>query len=62
MIAKLIVWGANREEAIAKMKRALGEFAIEGISTTIPFHQKLLEHPTFIRGDFDIKFLEENEI
>ncbi|UPK42055.1 acetyl-CoA carboxylase biotin carboxylase subunit [Paenibacillus pabuli] len=62
MIAKLIVWGANREEAIAKMKRALAEFAIEGISTTIPFHQKLLDHPTFVRGDFDIKFLEENEI
>lgn len=62
MIAKLIVWGATREDAIAKMKRALAEFAIEGIKTTIPFHQKLLEHPTFIKGDFDIKFLEENEI
>ncbi|MFD1176250.1 acetyl-CoA carboxylase biotin carboxylase subunit [Paenibacillus puldeungensis] len=62
MIAKLIVWGATRDEAIAKMKRALAEFAIEGIHTTIPFHQKLLEHPTFIKGDFDIKFLEENEI
>ncbi|MGZ7443891.1 acetyl-CoA carboxylase biotin carboxylase subunit [Paenibacillus sp. TH7-28] len=62
MIAKLIVWGATREEAIAKMKRALSEFAIEGIHTTIPFHQKLLNHPTFVKGDFDIKFLEENEI
>ncbi|MBW4840112.1 MAG: acetyl-CoA carboxylase biotin carboxylase subunit [Paenibacillaceae bacterium] len=62
MIAKLIVWAPTREEAIAKMKRALSEFAIEGIHTTIPFHQKLLEHPTFIKGDFDIKFLEENEI
>ncbi|MGG3453452.1 acetyl-CoA carboxylase biotin carboxylase subunit [Paenibacillus rhizolycopersici] len=62
MIAKLIVWGPTREVAIAKMKRALSEFAIEGIHTTIPFHQKLLEHPTFIKGDFDIKFLEENEI
>ncbi|MDQ0088218.1 acetyl-CoA carboxylase biotin carboxylase subunit [Paenibacillus anaericanus] len=62
MIAKLIVWGPTREIAIAKMKRALSEFAIEGIHTTIPFHQKLLEHPTFIKGDFDIKFLEENEI
>lgn len=62
MIAKLIVWGATREEAIAKMKRALSEFAIEGIHTTIPFHQKLLDHPTFIKGDFDIKFLEENEV
>ncbi|MEF2964456.1 acetyl-CoA carboxylase biotin carboxylase subunit [Paenibacillus sp. M1] len=62
MIAKLIVWGATREEAIAKMKRALSEFAIEGIHTTIPFHQKLMEHPVFIKGDFDIKFLEEHEI
>lgn len=62
MIAKLIVWGPTREEAIAKMRRALSEFVIEGIHTTIPFHQKLLEHPTFIKGDFDIKFLEENEI
>ena len=62
MIAKLIVWGKTREEAIARMKRALAEFAIEGIHTTIPFHQKLLEHPAFLSGDFDIKFLEENEI
>lgn len=62
MIAKLIVWGTTREEAIAKMKRALAEFAIEGIHTTIPFHQKLLEHPVFLKGDFDIKFLEEHEI
>ncbi|WP_018755128.1 acetyl-CoA carboxylase biotin carboxylase subunit [Paenibacillus terrigena] len=62
MIAKLIVWGATREEAIAKMKRALGEFAIEGIHTTIPFHQRLLEHPKFIDGDFDIKFLEDYEV
>ena len=38
MIAKLIVWGATREEAIARMKRALGEFAVEGVHTTIPFH------------------------
>ncbi|QWU14774.1 acetyl-CoA carboxylase, biotin carboxylase subunit [Paenibacillus sophorae] len=62
MIAKLIVWAPTRQEAILKMKRALGEFAIEGIHTTIPFHQKLLEHPVFLDGHFDIKFLEENEI
>ncbi|MDR0267044.1 acetyl-CoA carboxylase biotin carboxylase subunit [Paenibacillus sp.] len=62
MIAKLIVWAPTRGEAIAKMKRALSEFAVEGIHTTIPFHLKLLEHPTFNKGDFDIKFLEENEI
>jgi len=62
MIAKLIVWAPTRDEAIAKMKRALSEFAVEGIHTTIPFHMKLLNHPTFNKGDFDIKFLEENEI
>ncbi|MFF2887701.1 acetyl-CoA carboxylase biotin carboxylase subunit [Paenibacillus sp. NPDC057967] len=62
MIAKLIVWGSTREEAIARMKRALSEFAIEGIRTTIPFHLKLLNHPTFVKGDFDIKFLEEHDI
>ncbi|MCG7406305.1 acetyl-CoA carboxylase biotin carboxylase subunit [Paenibacillus sp. ACRRX] len=62
MIAKLIVWAPTRLEAIERMKRALAEFAIEGIYTTIPFHMRLLQHPTFIRGDFDIKFLEENEV
>ncbi|KUP21404.1 MULTISPECIES: acetyl-CoA carboxylase biotin carboxylase subunit [unclassified Paenibacillus] len=62
MIAKLIVWAPTRQEAVAKMKRALAEFAVEGIHTTIPFHQKLLEHPVFLDGNFDIKFLEEYEI
>ncbi|WP_138493036.1 acetyl-CoA carboxylase biotin carboxylase subunit [Paenibacillus pinistramenti] len=62
MIAKLIVWAPTREEAVAKMKRALAEFAVEGIHTTIPFHQKLMNHPVFVRGDFDIKFLEEHEV
>lgn len=62
MIAKLIVWGRTREEAIAKMKRALSEFAIEGIKTTIPFHLKLLNHHRFLKGDFDIKFLEEHDV
>jgi acetyl-CoA carboxylase biotin carboxylase subunit len=62
MIAKLIVWGATREEAISRMKRALNEFAIDGIHTTIPFHLKLLEHRRFLRGDFDIKFLEEHDV
>lgn len=62
MIAKLIVWGRTREEAIARMKRALSEFAIDGIRTTIPFHQKLLNHPVFVNGNFDIKFLEEYDV
>lgn len=62
MVAKLIVWGATRDEAIARMRRALDEFAVDGVHTTIPFHEKLLQHHRFIRGDFDIKFLEEHDI
>ncbi|MFD2332285.1 acetyl-CoA carboxylase biotin carboxylase subunit [Cohnella sp. GCM10020058] len=62
MIAKLIVWGPTREEAIARARRALGEFMIEGIKTTIPFHLKLLNHPIFNKGTFDIKFLEEHDV
>lgn len=58
MIAKVITYGATRAEAIAKMKRALHEFVIEGIDTTIPFHLKLLENDTFVSGDFNTKFLE----
>jgi len=63
MIAKLIVTGANREIAIARMKRALGEFMISGIKTTIPFQQEILNHPDFAAGKYDIgwvaRFLEE---
>lgn len=62
MIAKLIVWADTREEAINRMNRALAEFAIEGVHTTIPFHMKLLRHPKFLSGDFDIKFLEEHDV
>lgn len=62
MIAKLIVWAPTREEAISRARRALSEFIIEGVKTTIPFHQKLLNHPIFAKGTFDIKFLEEHDI
>ncbi|WP_274365343.1 acetyl-CoA carboxylase biotin carboxylase subunit [Paenibacillus thermotolerans] len=62
MIAKLIVWAPTREEAIQRMKRSLSEFAVDGVHTTIPFHLKLMDHPKFQQGDFDIKFLEEYEI
>jgi acetyl-CoA carboxylase biotin carboxylase subunit len=62
MIAKLIVHGKTREEAIARMKRALNEFVITGVETTIPFHIALLEHEKFINGDFNTKFLEVNKI
>jgi len=58
MVAKVIVWGKNRQEAIQRMKRALDEFVIEGIKTTIPFHRKLLEHEVFLNGDFNTGFLE----
>ncbi|ASS75945.1 acetyl-CoA carboxylase biotin carboxylase subunit [Tumebacillus algifaecis] len=58
MIAKLIVWAPSREEAIFRMERALSEFTISGIKTTIPFHQKVLRHEKFIEGDVTTKFLE----
>jgi acetyl-CoA carboxylase biotin carboxylase subunit len=58
MVAKLIVWGKDREEAVARMSRALTEFAIQGVHTTIPFHIKMMSHPNFVEGDFHIQFLE----
>lgn len=62
MVAKLIVHGKTRDEAIARMKRALSEFVVEGVHTTIPFHQKLLEHDVFVGGDFNTKFLETYDV
>ncbi|TWI55951.1 acetyl-CoA carboxylase biotin carboxylase subunit [Halalkalibacter nanhaiisediminis] len=62
MIAKVITHGATREEAIAKMKRALEEFEVEGVDTTIPFHLRLLNHETFVSGDFNTKFLEDHDV
>ena len=59
MIAKLIVTAQNREEAIDKMKRALDEFVIEGIKTTIPFHRMLMDDPNYIKGDYTTKFMED---
>lgn len=61
MIAKLIVSAQTREEAILKMKRALDEYIIEGIKTTIPFHQKLMENEDFKNGNFTTKFMETFE-
>ncbi|MFJ5621322.1 acetyl-CoA carboxylase biotin carboxylase subunit [Peribacillus loiseleuriae] len=62
MIAKLIVHAPTRGEAIDKMRRALEEFVIEGIHTTIPFHSKLMQHEQFISGEFNTKFLELYEV
>lgn len=61
MVAKLIVWGSSRKEALDRMNRALSEFAIYGVHTTIPFHQKVLKHPKFVEGDFHIQFLETTD-
>ncbi|MBH1993260.1 MAG: acetyl-CoA carboxylase biotin carboxylase subunit [Sphingomonadaceae bacterium] len=59
MIGKLIVYGRTREGAIMRLKRALQEYVIEGMKTTIPLHQALLEDPDFLNGDYTIKWLEE---
>ncbi len=62
MIAKLITTAQTREEAINKMKRALDEFVIEGIKTTIPFHRQLMEHPDYLAGNYTTKFMEDFEM
>jgi acetyl-CoA carboxylase biotin carboxylase subunit len=59
MIAKLITTAQTREEAISKMKRALDEFVIEGIKTTIPFHRQLMDHPDYVSGNYTTKFMED---
>ena len=58
MIAKLITTAQTREEAISKMKRALDEFVIEGIKTTIPFHRQLMDDPEYLAGNYTTKFME----
>ena len=58
MIAKLITTAQTREEAISKMKRALDEFYIEGVKTTIPFHRQLMDDPAYVSGNYTTKFME----
>lgn len=62
MIAKLITSAQTREEAINKMKRALEEFVIEGVKTTIPFHRQLMDHPDYLAGNYTTKFMEDFEM
>ena len=62
MIAKLIVTGRTRQQAIERMKRALDEFIIEGIHTTIPFHRQLMDHPDYVEGNYTTKFMETFEM
>ncbi len=58
LVAKLITFGNNRMEAIVRMRRALDMFVVEGIYTTIPLHQKIMNHPDFISGNIDTRFLD----
>jgi acetyl-CoA carboxylase biotin carboxylase subunit len=57
MVAKLITWGKDRREAVDRMKRALDEFYIEGLKTTIPFHKKVMTHKQFLRGQYTTDFI-----
>jgi len=59
LVAKLICWGRDRDEAIARTRRALGELVVEGISTTVPFHIELLDDPAVRAGDYHVEFLEQ---
>lgn len=58
MISKLITYGRNREDAINRMKRALSEYIILGVKTTIPFHKAILRNPNFISGDLNTHFID----
>ncbi|NKB44381.1 MAG: acetyl-CoA carboxylase biotin carboxylase subunit [Alphaproteobacteria bacterium] len=59
MIAKLIVHGRNRNECLMRLKRALSEYVVEGVTTTIPLHEKLVNAPDFVDGNYDIRWLEQ---
>jgi acetyl-CoA carboxylase, biotin carboxylase subunit len=58
LMAKVIVQGRDRDEAIRRMRRALSEFVIEGVKTTMPFHLRVLDHPDFISGNYTTRFVE----
>lgn len=59
LIAKLVVYGEDRDRALRRMERALGEFVVEGISTNIPFHRRILQHPGFRKGEYDTRLVEQ---
>jgi acetyl-CoA carboxylase biotin carboxylase subunit len=62
LVAKLIAFGKDRQEAIMRLRRSLDEFIIEGIKTTIPFHRRLIDHEDFIKANFNIGFLEKTNL
>ena len=59
MFAKLVAWGQDRNEAIARMSRALEELRLDGLTTSVGFHRKVMSHPAFIAGDLSTAFIEE---
>jgi acetyl-CoA carboxylase biotin carboxylase subunit len=59
MIAKLIVHGSNRNECLMRLRRALDEYVIDGLDTSIPLHQRLMGEQDFVNGDYDIHWLEK---
>lgn len=60
MISKLIAWGKTREEAVARMRRALYEYKITGVKTSINFLEKVMEHPDFVSGNYNTHFIDKN--
>ena len=60
LIAKMIIWGTDRQHAISRARRAFEEFTVEGIKTTIPFHKKVLQNENFVKGNFDTSFIDKH--
>jgi len=58
MLSKLVVWGSTRERCITRMTRALSEYSVKGIKTTIPFHARVMKNEKFIKGDIDTNFID----
>jgi acetyl-CoA carboxylase biotin carboxylase subunit len=58
LVAKLIVWGSNRDAAISRLSSALDAFQIEGIKTSLPFHRRVVRNPVFLAGHYDTGFIE----
>ena len=61
MVSKLVTWGDDREQALARMRRALDEYRVSGIKTNLPFHRRLLAHPEFQAGRYDTGFIEREK-
>ncbi len=60
LLAKLVVWGRDREECLARSRWALDQFVVEGVKTTIPFHRRVIDHPMFVAGDVSTHFIEDH--